>query len=395
MKGKAAPVLVYEVGEELGTREAAGTTPAAVPRARRRARARARAALEVALSGEGGVVTVEGAAGIGSTRLAREALDAAGATQRLALRAEPYGVVERLPGAARPAARAARHRPRHAARRWVRRCWRPCATRRPGCCRWRRCSPTCVHVGVPGHAGGRPGRPAVPRRPGRRRRHRAARPARARAAAPSSSRTPTGPTAPRCTCWAGSPPPPRGGPGRSSWCGAAGATASHRHPAPASCSTRCRPTSSSGSSSPPPRRPRCARTRSPPSSPRPAATRCSSRRSPALALGAGSLDELPESVQAAMGAQVDELPPAARRILRYCAVLGLSVRREVLEGTLAADGLALDPATLATARRPPRGRRPGPAAVPHQPGARRRLRRAGLPGAGPACTAPPARCSSG
>ena len=65
-----------------------------------------------------------------------------------------------------------------------------------------------------------------------------------------------------------------------------------------------------------------------------------------LALGAGSLDELPESVQAAMGAQVDELPPAQRRLLRYCAVLGLSVRREVLEGTLAADGLSLDPATL-------------------------------------------------
>ena len=102
-----------------------------------------------------------------------------------------------------------------------------------------------------------------------------------------------------------------------------------------------------------------------------------------LALGAGSLDELPESVQAAMGAQVDELPPAARRILRYCAVLGLSVRREVLEGTLAADGLSLDDATLADARRAARGRRPGPASVPQQPGPRRRLRRAGLPGAGP------------
>ena len=65
-----------------------------------------------------------------------------------------------------------------------------------------------------------------------------------------------------------------------------------------------------------------------------------------LALGAGSLEALPESVQAAMGAQVDELSPALRRVLRYCAVLGLSVRREVLERTLAADGLALDPATL-------------------------------------------------
>ncbi len=41
-----------------------------------------------------------------------------------------------------------------------------------------------------------------------------------------------------------------------------------------------------------------------------------------LALGAGSLEALPESVQAAMGAQVDELSPALRRVLRYCAVLG-------------------------------------------------------------------------
>ena len=90
MKGKAAPVLVYEVGEELGSRESVDATR--LPFLGRDAElARARAALERALSGEGGVLTVEGPAGIGSTRLAQEALDAAGATSRLALRAEPYG----------------------------------------------------------------------------------------------------------------------------------------------------------------------------------------------------------------------------------------------------------------------------------------------------------------
>ena len=64
-----------------------------------------------------------------------------------------------------------------------------------------------------------------------------------------------------------------------------------------------------------------------------------------LAVGAGSLESLPESVHAAMSTQIDRLAPTTRRILRYCAVLGRSFRREILDATLAADGLLLDGGT--------------------------------------------------
>ncbi|HET9020800.1 MAG TPA: adenylate/guanylate cyclase domain-containing protein [Ornithinibacter sp.] len=70
-----------------------------------------------------------------------------------------------------------------------------------------------------------------------------------------------------------------------------------------------------------------------------------------LAIGSGSLDTLPESVQAAMSTQIDQLPPPVRRILRYCAVLGRSFRRQVLDATLAADGLDLDAATTSALAR--------------------------------------------
>src|SRR6478735_451996 len=90
MKGKSAPVLVFEVGEELGSRQEARS--GRLPFLGRSAELDvAQEALERALAGEGGVLTIEGPAGIGTTRLAGEALDAAGATRRLALRAEPYG----------------------------------------------------------------------------------------------------------------------------------------------------------------------------------------------------------------------------------------------------------------------------------------------------------------
>ena len=49
-----------------------------------------------------------------------------------------------------------------------------------------------------------------------------------------------------------------------------------------------------------------------------------------------------------MTRQIDRLPPTVRRILRYCAVLGRSFRREMLDATLGADGLVLDAATLGT-----------------------------------------------
>ena len=63
-------------------------------------------------------------------------------------------------------------------------------------------------------------------------------------------------------------------------------------------------------------------------------------------MGSGSLDQLPESVHAAMSTQIDQLHPRVRRILRYCAVLGRSFRREVLQRILAADDIALDAAML-------------------------------------------------
>ena len=67
-----------------------------------------------------------------------------------------------------------------------------------------------------------------------------------------------------------------------------------------------------------------------------------------VALDTGSLDSLPESVQAAMSAQIDLLHPDARRVLRYCAVLGRSFRVEVLRRTLATDGLVADASTLSS-----------------------------------------------
>lgn len=65
-----------------------------------------------------------------------------------------------------------------------------------------------------------------------------------------------------------------------------------------------------------------------------------------LAVGAGSMDALPESVGAALTAQIDALHPRVRRILRYCAVLGRSFRTEVLRIVLAADNLGLEAGDL-------------------------------------------------
>ena len=85
----------------------------------------------------------------------------------------------------------------------------------------------------------------------------------------------------------------------------------------------------------PPRRLPCGPTRWRPSSSGPRATRSSSRRSPASPWAPGRSAELPESVHAAMSTQIDQLAPPVRRVLRYCAVLGRSFRREVLERILA------------------------------------------------------------
>ena len=64
----------------------------------------------------------------------------------------------------------------------------------------------------------------------------------------------------------------------------------------------------------------------------------------------GSLDAMPESLGAALAAQIDALDPHSRRVLRYASVLGRSFRREVLEQTLRSDDLVVDEATVARLR---------------------------------------------
>ncbi len=90
MKGKAVPVLVHEVGPDLGTREALHRT--SLPLAGREVElATVRGALERALSGEGGVVTVAAGTGLGKSRLIHDAMDGLEATV-VTVRAEPYGM---------------------------------------------------------------------------------------------------------------------------------------------------------------------------------------------------------------------------------------------------------------------------------------------------------------
>jgi len=60
----------------------------------------------------------------------------------------------------------------------------------------------------------------------------------------------------------------------------------------------------------------------------------------------GSLDAVPTSLQGAMAAQVDALDPVARRVLSYASVLGRSFRRTVLAEVLQRERLALDDATV-------------------------------------------------
>ena len=62
----------------------------------------------------------------------------------------------------------------------------------------------------------------------------------------------------------------------------------------------------------------------------------------------GSLEAMPESLHAALDAQIDALDTRSRRILRYASVLGRSFRTEVLAETLRAEGLEADDATLAS-----------------------------------------------
>ena len=90
MKGKAVPVPVLDVGEELGPREVQART--SLPLVGRDAElAELRTALDEALSGAGGVITVSAATGLGKSRVIREALKGVEATI-VPLRAEPYGM---------------------------------------------------------------------------------------------------------------------------------------------------------------------------------------------------------------------------------------------------------------------------------------------------------------
>ena len=91
MKGKAVPLLVYDVGEEIGTREEATADTRLPFLGRDEEIATARAALEAALAGAGGVLTVTGTTGMGKTRLLMEALEGLDVDHRIVVRAEPYG----------------------------------------------------------------------------------------------------------------------------------------------------------------------------------------------------------------------------------------------------------------------------------------------------------------
>lgn len=59
----------------------------------------------------------------------------------------------------------------------------------------------------------------------------------------------------------------------------------------------------------------------------------------------GSAESLPESLDAVVGAEIDTLPPLARRLLRYSSVLGRSFRRVVLDDLLEPEDVRLDDAT--------------------------------------------------
>ena len=59
----------------------------------------------------------------------------------------------------------------------------------------------------------------------------------------------------------------------------------------------------------------------------------------------GSAESLPESLDAVVGAEIDTLPPLARRLLRYSSVLGRSFRRVVLDELLMPEQVELDNAT--------------------------------------------------
>jgi class 3 adenylate cyclase/tetratricopeptide (TPR) repeat protein len=61
---------------------------------------------------------------------------------------------------------------------------------------------------------------------------------------------------------------------------------------------------------------------------------------------AGSFEAVPDSLEAAIAAQVDALDPEARRVLRYATVLGRSFWRGTLDALLGQEGMSLGAALL-------------------------------------------------
>jgi class 3 adenylate cyclase/tetratricopeptide (TPR) repeat protein len=89
-KGKQQPMVVYDVGEEIGTRGASDAGELLLV-GRDAELAVLREALEERARGRGGVVAITGASGLGKSRLLAEAVRAAGDVPTVSVRAEPYG----------------------------------------------------------------------------------------------------------------------------------------------------------------------------------------------------------------------------------------------------------------------------------------------------------------
>ena len=90
MKGKAAPQMVYDVGEILGIREREGLD-VDVFVGRHNELSTLREAIEALDRWQGGVITIVGETGLGKSRLLREAIHTFDQDRVMSLRAEPYG----------------------------------------------------------------------------------------------------------------------------------------------------------------------------------------------------------------------------------------------------------------------------------------------------------------
>jgi class 3 adenylate cyclase/tetratricopeptide (TPR) repeat protein len=337
MKGKAVPLLVYEVGEELGTREEA-TSQARLPfLGRDEEVAAVRGAVERALSGAGGVVTVQGGTGMGKSRLLQEALGDLAITHTVVIRAEPYGAASAYRVFRDPARRLLgieRDEPAVMGRALLASLERVAPELLP-------MAPLLadlLQVEVPGT-------PEADQIDPQYRPHRLA-----DAVVTLMERTLPG----RLVMVAE----------EAHWADAASARLLERIGAAADG----RPwavvavrRSVAGGFTPsvgarvtleplPPEvveRLVIAATQATPLRPHEIAVVVDRAEGSPLyveevtrvALDAGSMEALPESVQEAMSAQIDMLPPDSRRILRYCSVLGRSFRIEVLRRALAADGM--------------------------------------------------------